>query len=38
MIDEKGLPPLQQINREEPAAAGNERATIVWRDEFSPVV
>ena len=33
MVDEYGLPPLQQINREEPAAARNERATIVWHEE-----
>jgi hypothetical protein len=33
MVDEQGLSPLQQINREEPAAAGNERTTIVWHGE-----
>src|SRR5437899_8728820 len=33
MVDEQGLPRLQQIDGEEPAAARNERATIVWHEE-----
>jgi len=33
MVDEQGLPPLQQINRKEPAAARHESATIVWHGE-----
>jgi len=30
MIDEVCVPPLQKVDGEEPTAAGNERATIVW--------
>jgi hypothetical protein len=33
MVDEQGLSPFQQIDGEEPAAAGNERTTIVWHGE-----
>ena len=29
MIDEQGFPSLPQVDGEEPAAAGNERATII---------
>ncbi len=29
MVDEQALPPLQQVDREEPASARNERATII---------
>lgn len=29
VIDEQGFPPLQQVDREEPASARNERATII---------
>jgi hypothetical protein len=29
LIDEQGLPPFQQIVREEPASAGNKGAAIV---------
>ena len=29
VVDEQGLPPLQEVDREEPAPARNERATII---------
>jgi hypothetical protein len=32
VIDEQGLLPVQQIDREEPTSAGNERATIIRRE------
>src|SRR5258708_16193326 len=33
MFNEQCFPSLQQINREEPAAARNEGATIVWHEQ-----
>jgi len=32
VIDEQGLPPLQEVDREKPASARNERATIIRHD------
>ena len=32
LIDEQGLATIQQIDREEPASAGNERATIIGHE------
>ena len=34
MVDEQSLPPLQKVNREEPAAARNEGAMIVWHERW----
>ena len=32
VVDEQGLPPLQQVDREEPAPARNERTTITQHE------
>ena len=32
MIDEQGFLSLQQVDREEPAAARNQRTTIIWHE------
>src|SRR5258708_5221573 len=34
MVDKQGWPQLQQVDGEEPAAARNERATIVWHEGY----
>jgi hypothetical protein len=32
MIDEQGFPPLQKVDREEPAATRNKRTAIIWHE------